>query len=213
MGAQVKICGITEETALRAALDGGADFIGLVFFAPSPRHVELEQAARLADMARGRAQIVALSVDADDELVEQIARIVRPGYMQLHGTESPQRAEQIARICGARIIKAFRIRKGGDILKAHAYAGIMDFPVFDAWVPPQKAQGLPGGTGHAFDWAVLEAWEGPYMLAGGLTPDNVRKALAITGAPMVDVSSGVEAARGRKDPRLIRQFLAAAKAQ
>ncbi len=213
MGVRVKICGITEETALGAALDEGADFIGLVFFAPSPRHVELEQAARLAEMARGRARIVALSVDADDEFLTQITRIVRPGYMQLHGAESPERAAQIARMSGARIIKAFRIRKAEDIRKAHAYAGIMDFPVFDAWVAPEKAAGLPGGTGHAFDWSVLDAWEGPYMLAGGLTPDNVREALAITGAPMVDVSSGVEAARGRKDPRLIRQFLAAAKAQ
>ena len=205
---QVKICGITEEVALEAALAAGADFIGLVFYPPSPRNVSLEQAARLADMARGQARIVALTVRADDALLEAIRDTVRPDHVQAHGDEPVERIAEIGRLTGCPVIRAFRLKGPDDLDRATAFLSHIAFPLFDAW--HDKAD-LPGGMGKAFDWSWLAAWEGPFMLAGGLTPENVARAIAETGAPMVDVSSGVERARGRKDPALIEQFIRRAK--
>ena len=211
MSAKVKICGITDAEILKAALEAGADFIGLVFFPPSPRHLDLETAARLAEAARGRARVVALTVDADEALLTGIARQVRPDLLQAHGGETPQDIPRIAQIAGCPVIKAFRIRNEADIQAADAYEGRIAFPLFDAWVDEAKAQGLPGGTGHAFDWSLLKGYTRPFMLAGGLTPENVARAIRLTGAPMVDVSSGVEKDRGVKDVEKIRTFIRAAK--
>ena len=210
---QVKICGITEHTALAAAMQAGADFIGLVFYPPSPRHVSLKTAARLADMARGRVNIVALVVDADDALISDIAREVRPDYVQAHGAETPERVRRIAEMAQCAVIKAFRLKQQKDLQQVEPYAPHMAFALLDAWHDPQQAA-LPGGMGKAFDWRWLAQWAGrqrPFMLAGGLTPENVAEAIRLTGAPMVDVSSGVERARGVKDAEKIRRFIAAAK--
>ncbi len=212
MSVKVKICGVTEETALNAAIAAGADFAGLVFFPPSPRHLDMATAARLARAARGRIAVTALVVDADDALIRAIARHVRPDYVQLHGAESPRRAAEIAQMAAAPVVRAFRVRAPADVRAADAYAGVIAFPVFDAWVDAGKSQGLPGGTGHAFDWDLLKGRTGPFMLAGGLTPENVAGAIRRTGAPMVDVSSGVESARGVKDAERIKAFVKAAKA-
>ena len=211
MSVKVKICGITGETALNAAMAAGADFIGLVFFPPSPRHVSMARAAELAGMARGKIAITALVVDANDALIREIAEKIRPDYLQLHGSESPGRAEEIAQMAAAPVIKAFRVRAAADVTAAGAYAGVIAFPLFDAWVDEEASKGLPGGTGHAFDWSLLSARAGPFMLAGGLNPQNVAGALRRTGAPMVDVSSGVESARGVKDAAAITAFVKAAK--
>ncbi len=211
MSVKVKICGIRNEEALMAALEVQADFIGLVHVPASPRYVPLETAAQLADRARGRTHIVSLVVDADDGLIAEIVKAVRPDYIQCHGTESPERIREIVDKTAYAVIKAFRIRHAKDITKAEAFAGIIAFPLFDAWVDPATAGGLTGGTGHSFDWSLLAGRSKPFMLAGGLRPDNVRLAIQKTGAPMVDVSSGVERRRGEKDPELIRAFVSAAR--
>ncbi len=212
MNVKVKICGIRDEETLESVIEAGADFFGLVFFPRSPRHVDMDTAARLADRARGRISVVALTVNADDGLLREIARRVRPDFLQLHGSEMPERAIHISRIMETPLIKAFRIRSERDLEAVRAWRGHMAFPLFDAWVDEARAQGLPGGTGHAFDWSLLAGREGDFMLAGGLTPENVGEAIRATGAPMVDVSSGVERARGVKDPERIRAFVKAARA-
>ncbi len=212
MNVKVKICGIRDEDTLETVIDAGADFFGLVFFPPSPRHVDMETAARLAAQARGRISIVALTVDADDALLQEIAQRVRPDFLQLHGAETPERAGHISEILEAPLIKAFRIRSMQDLEAVRPWRGHMAFPLFDAWVDEARAQGLPGGTGHAFDWSLLEGWDGDFMLAGGLTPENVGEAIRTTGASMVDVSSGVEKVRGVKDPDRIRAFVKAVRA-
>ena len=171
-------------------------------------------AQRLAERARSRVDIVALTVDADDALLRDIAERVRPDYLQAHGRETPARLAAIAAIVRRPLIKAFRVRAATDIAAADTYAPHIAFPLFDAWVDEKTAGGLPGGTGHAFDWSLLaeRAADRPFMLAGGLTPANVAAAIAATGAPMVDVSSGVESAPGVKDRAKIRDFITAAKA-
>lgn len=211
MNVKIKICGIRDEETLEAVIDAGADFFGLVFFPRSPRHVDMDTAARLAARARGRIAIVALTVDADDSLLREIARRIRPDFLQLHGSETPERASDISKIMGSPMIRAFRIRSAQDLEAVRTWHGRMAFPLFDAWVDEARTQGLPGGTGHAFDWSLLGDRDGDFMLAGGLTPENVGKAIRITGAPMVDVSSGVEKARGVKDPERIRAFIRAAR--
>ncbi len=216
--AKVKICGITDAPALDAALDAGADFIGLVFYPPSPRNVSLEQAAALAEQARGRAAVVALVVDAGDDLLREIGQRVRPDFIQAHGQETPERVRWMRRFAGCGIIRAFRLKGPEDLRAVDNYAQDIAFPLFDAWHAPDKAD-LPGGMGKAFDWSWMASWrdarqggaQQPFMLAGGLTPENVAQAIRATAAPMVDVSSGVERARGVKDAEKIRRFVAAAK--
>ena len=210
--ARVKICGLKEAGAVTAAVTAGADFIGLVFYPPSPRHVSLEQAAALARRARrlsnGATQVVALVVDADDVALRAIAERVRPDLVQAHGSETPERVRAIAEVTGCDVIRAFRLKKPQDLRQVADFADVIAFPLFDAWHPDAE---LPGGTGRRFDWRWLRNYAGPFMLAGGLTPENVAHAIAVTGAPMVDVSSGVERARGVKDPERIARFIAAAK--
>ena len=212
MAVEVKICGLSTRETAEAALAAGADLIGLVFFPKSPRNVTLEQAAGLAALARGRAKVVALVVDADDQLLSDIAREVQPDFVQAHGGETPQRVAEIERLTGKPVIKAIRVKDAGDIAAAAAFSSVASLILYDAKAPETLGSALPGGNGHAFDWALLEGESRPaFMLAGGLTPDNVADAIRVTGAPMVDVSSGVETAPGVKDPGLIRKFIEAAK--
>lgn len=212
MPIKVKICGIRSAEALDAALSAGADFIGLVFFPPSPRHVDLAAAAALADAARGRAAIVALLVDATDEQVIEVMAGVSPDILQLHGSETPERVADIRRRSGRRVMKAIKVETAADADAALRYAAA-DLILFDAKAP--KGAVLPGGNGLVFDWHALAdvtpRLACPWMLSGGLTPDTVAEAVRLTGAPMVDVSSGVETAPGHKSAELIRRFLRAAK--
>lgn len=210
-GIRVKICGIRDEAALEAAVAAGADFMGLVFYPPSPRHVELEEAAALARLAAGRVAVVALVVNADDALLKAIAREVKPDYIQCHGNETRRRLAAIHALTGCPLIRAFRVRTAQDVAAAEDFADCMAFPLFDAGAPPGGEGGLPGGTGRVFDWRLLRGYGRPFMLAGGLTPQNVGEAIRVTGAPMVDVSSGVEIRRGVKDPDLIAAFVRAAR--
>jgi phosphoribosylanthranilate isomerase len=213
MTVQAKICGLCDQEAMQAALDNGADFVGLVFYPPSPRNLALADAVRLADMARGRASIVALVVNADDKLIDEINVAVRPDFFQLHGDESPDRCREIARRTGCRLIKAVKIASRADAEAGLEYETTADIILFDAKVPKDTPGGLPGGNGIAFDWRMLETVKEriPFMLSGGLTPANVAAAVTMTGAAIVDVSSGVERAPGHKDPGRIRQFLAVTK--
>lgn len=207
----VKICGLSTEETLDAALAAGADMIGLVFFEKSPRNVSLEVAARLAGRARGRAEIVVLTVDADDALVEAIVASVRPDWLQLHGRESPARCAELKARHGIRIMKALGISAAEDIATAAPYVAHVDRLLFDA-KPPRGAV-LPGGNGVSFDWRLLKGLDlgVPLMLSGGLDAATVGEAVRIGGIRDVDVSSGVERARGVKDTELIRAFVAAAR--
>ena len=206
----VKICGLTTPETLDAALDGGAAFVGAVIYPKSPRHLEPLQAATLFDRARGRAKVVAVTVDADDARLTEIVLILKPDLIQLHGRETPERAARVRELTGAGIIRALAVSTAADIEAAAAWEPVGDHLMFDAR-PPQGAT-LPGGVGASFDWTLLagRSFRKPWFLAGGLTPDNVAQAVAVTKAPMVDVSSGVESAAGVKDTVRIAAFLRAA---
>lgn len=207
MSTGVKICGLRTHQSIDAAVGAGASHFGLVFFPKSPRNIALEEAAGLAEYGRGRILSVALTVDASGDLLDSIARTVRPDMLQLHGKETPERAAQIRRRTGLPVIKAISIGAEGDTAKAAAYGDIADLILFDA-KPPREPDALPGGNGLPFDWRLLAPVKGKmrFMLSGGLTPENVAEAIRWTGAAFVDVSSGVESAPGVKDPDLIRRF-------
>ena len=206
-GARAKICGLTSPEAVQAALDGGADYVGFVFFPKSPRSLEPEVAARLAEPARGKAHIVAVTVDPDDAALDRIAAILRPDIVQLHGRETPERVAEVRRRTGALTIKAIPVSGPEDLLAAARYDGAADHLMLDAKAPAGAV--LPGGNGARFDWGIARGsrFNRPWFLAGGLDPWNVAEALEASGAPVVDVSSGVERGPGYKDPRLISAFL------
>jgi phosphoribosylanthranilate isomerase len=213
MPVEVKICGLSTPETVDAAVEAGADMIGLVFFPRSPRNVTLDQAAMLAARARGKARIVTLVVDADDALLKDIVAKVDPDLIQAHGLESPERIAEIGRLTGKPVIKAIRVKDDADIAAAADFTRVASLILYDAKAPETLGSHLPGGNGHAFDWGLLEGTSRPaFMLAGGLTPENVAEAIRVTGAPVVDVSSGVETAPGVKDISLIRKFIEAAKA-
>jgi len=203
---KVKICGLSTAESVETAIETGASFVGFVFYAASPRHVTLQQAKTLANRARDRAKIVALIVDADNAAIRAIGDTVNPDYFQVHGTETPERIAEIARLTARRVIKAIKVADASHIQAAAKYADVADFILFDAKAPETLANALPGGNGVAFDWKLLEKSKG-FMLSGGLNSENVWNAIAVTGASMVDVSSGVEKAPGIKDLGLIRKFI------
>ena len=211
MALLVKICGLSTEETLDAALHAGADRVGFVFFPPSPRHLGLDRAAALAARARGRAAIVALTVDAPDAALDEIVAALAPDLLQLHGRETPARTADVGTRFGRPVIKALGVSNASEVAGAAAYAGAADEVLFDA--KPPKGAVLPGGNGVSFDWRLLAALDlpVPFMLSGGLGPRNVGEALRVTRAPAVDVSSGVETAPGVKSPELIAAFVRAAR--
>jgi phosphoribosylanthranilate isomerase len=208
----VKICGLSTEATMDAALDAGADMVGLVFFPKSPRFVSVARAASLADRARGRAEVVALIVDMDDRQIGEVVDAVRPDWLQLHGRETPERTAAIARQFATRTIKAVGVSAREHLAEARRYEGSANGLLLDAR-PPDGAE-RPGGNGRVFDWRLLEHFRSPltHFLSGGLTPENVAEAIAITRAPGVDVSSGVESAPGHKDVARIAAFVDRARA-
>lgn len=209
---EIKICGIKDLAAMDAALAAGADFVGLVFFPPSPRNVSPEEGAALAARARGKAKIVALTVDADDRLLDAIAEKAAPDLFQLHGAETPARVTELRRRLSRPMMKAVPVAEADDLKAVPAYAAVADWILFDAR-PPKDAT-RPGGHGRAFDWNLIASVERtkPVMLSGGLAPDNVGAAIRTTRPDAVDVSSGVERGPGVKDPEKIRTFVANARA-
>ena len=211
MPVEVKICGIRDAEALDAAVAAGADLVGFVFFPPSPRAVTPAQAGALSARHAGGPVRVGLFVDpTDDDLTAALAAVPL-GLLQLHGEETPERAASIRARFGVPVMKALGIGAPADLDAADAFAPVVDRFLFDAKPPPGGP--LPGGNAQPFEWRLMagRAIAKPWLLAGGLTPGNVAEAIRIAGAPGVDVSSGVESARGVKDPALIRAFIAAAK--
>ncbi len=207
----VKICGLSTAATLDAALEAGADMVGFVFFAKSPRHIDWATARALGRRVEGRAKVAALSVDADDETLERIVDALSPDLMQLHGGETPARVKRIGELCGRPTMKAIGVATGADLAAAEAYEGVADTLLIDA--KPPKDAALPGGNGRPFDWSLTRGFHfpGPWLLSGGLDPETVAAAITLSGARGVDVSSGVESAPGVKDPAKIRAFVAAAR--
>lgn len=206
---EVKICGLKDQLMLEAAIEAGADYVGFMFVSESPRAITVEQAGILlsrTDTATG----VAVVSDANDDLIDAI-RITGFPVIQLHGSETPERVREIKHRTGKQVWKAIGVRTRDDLKVCETFAAA-DLMLIDAKAPEGAA--YAGGHGQSFDWSILKNWQAPkpWFLAGGLTPGNVAEAVAATGAPGVDVSSGVERARGVKDAELIKQFISATKA-
>lgn len=212
MTVDVKICGITDPEAMEAAIRHGADLVGLVFFPPSPRDVAVDVAAALAAGVPERVLKVGLFVDPDDGVIDRVLAGVALDVIQLHGDEPVARCANLRARTGKQVFKAIKVRGEDDLVAAKRYADVCDRLLFDAKPPADATR--PGGNAETFDWTVLEgkSWAVPWLLAGGLTPDNVASAIRLTGCPGVDTSSGVESAPGRKNPARIKAFLDAARA-
>ena len=203
-----KICGLTRPDAVAAAVQGGARWIGFVIFEPSPRHVSPFIAAELAE-GQGAAETVAVTVNADDALLAEIRDTLAPDWIQLHGQESPDRVREARAYAGKGVIKALPVAEASDLDAASAYDGVADWLLFDA--KPPKGASRPGGWGEGYDYSLLKELQSatPFLLSGGLDATNVRSAALAAGAKAVDVSSGVEAEPGLKDPDKIHAFLKA----
>lgn len=216
MTVTVKICGLNDPAGFDAAVEAGADMVGFVFYPPSPRAVTPARAASLSARHAGGPLRVGLFVDADDETLGATLDAVRLDLLQLHGSEPPDRVAAIRRRFGVPVMRAVGVATREEVAQAiQGFGAVSDRMLFDAKPPPPGTPGaLPGGNAAAFDWSVMlgAPVPVPWLLAGGLTPDNVAEAIAAAAAPGVDVSSGVERARGVKDPGLVRAFVAAAKA-
>ena len=212
MGLTIKICGLSTAETLEATLCLGVDMVGFVFFAKSPRHISFESATVLGAQVKARAQKVALTVNADDAVLQQICFSLKPDLLQLHGNETPERVKHIREYFGLPVIKALGISGSSDMLQVDDYAPVADWLLFDA--KPPKDASHPGGNGLAFDWTVLQgrSFDRPALLSGGLDPDNVGAAIEISGLTGVDVSSGVETRPGIKDINKISSFVAQARA-
>lgn len=212
-GIRVKICGLRTTADVAAAASAGASYVGFVFYPKSPRNVSFQEANALAaDVPMGVAK-VALVVNADDAFLDALTAAVPLDILQLHGSETPERVAEVKARYGLPVMKAVGIADASDLAQIGAYAAVADQLLIDA-KPPKNAD-LPGGNGLAFDWTLLAGrkyWTVPWMLAGGLTPDNVAEAVRRTGATQVDVSSGVEGDVGVKDASLIASFVTAAQA-
>ena len=208
----VKICGLSTRETLDVALAAGADMVGFVFFPPSPRHLSLSVAEELGRQVRGRAQKVALSVDADDALLENSIEALRPDLLQLHGKETVARVRDIKTKFKLPVMKVISVETKADLAGLAGYAAVADRILFDARAPKDATR--PGGLGAPFDWQVLDGLDLkiPFMVSGGLNAANVAEAVRVTGAGGVDTSSGVESAPGVKDPEKIREFIRAARA-
>jgi phosphoribosylanthranilate isomerase len=212
MSVLVKICGINSVESADAAVRAGADFAGLVFHPRSPRHLAPEQAASLAGRMRGKLRLMAMLVDPVDEAIAAAIKAAQPDFIQLHGSETPARVAAIRARFGVPVMKVIAIAEPSDFASVAAYEDAADMLMFDAKPPPGAAR--EGGLGAVFDWQMLNGrkFSRPWLLAGGLNADNVARAISLTEAPGVDVSSGVETAPGLKSADRIAQFTAAAKA-
>jgi len=208
-GFLVKICGLSTPDSLEWAIAAGADLVGFVHFARSPRHVAVETAAALARQAEGRAKTVLLTVDAGDDLLASLVAAMAPDFLQLHGRESPERVAEVRARHGRPVIKALGIGSADDVAAARAFVAAADLLLYDA-KPPRDAS-RPGGLGVAFDWSLLTGAPTPFLLSGGLDPTNVGEAVRQVRPAGVDVSSGVERAPGVKDEGRIGAFVTAAR--
>lgn len=206
MKPDVKICGLKTADAVERAVSRGATHIGFIFFPKSPRNIDPVIAGELADGVREKVKIVAVTVDADDEEMDEIVSFLRPDILQLHGHESPERILHLKALYGLPVMKVFSVREAADLERVDPYIGVADRFLFDAKAP--KGSELPGGNGVSFDWGLMASLDDSvdYMLSGGLNKENVALALSSTGATGVDVSSGVESQPGVKDLGMIDAF-------
>ena len=206
MKPDIKICGLKTQEAIERAIARGATHVGFIFFPKSPRHIDPEVAAELAEPVRGRARIVAVTVDVSDEDLDDIVHLLKPDILQMHGSETPERVLQAKALYGLPVMKAFSVRDASDLDRIDPYLGVADRFLFDAKAPAGSE--LPGGNGVSFDWKIMASLDESvdYMLSGGLNKDNVGLALASTRARGLDVSSGVESAPGVKDTAMIDAF-------
>ena len=212
MSVAAKICGVKDRAALAAAVAGGAAYVGFVFYPRSPRNVTPMEAGRLAAALPRNVTAVALAVDPDDALIDSILEGAPDIAMfQLHGGETPARVAEVRARTGKKAMKAIKVSEAADLDAARSYLSVADMLLFDAKPPADMKNALPGGNAVSFDWTILSgrSWPLPWMLSGGLDPENVADAIRISGAPAVDVSSGVESAPGVKDPARISAFLKA----
>lgn len=209
---KVKICGLSERSHVQSAVEAGAAYVGFNFFPKSPRYANYEKAADLALLVPPGVAKVGLTVNADDATLDQLVTRVPLDMLQLHGAESPERVSEVKARFGLPVMKVIGVRDAADLAALATYGKVADQIMVDA-KPPKDAV-LPGGNGVVFDWRLLVGlrWPVPWMLAGGLTPENVAEAIRLTGAKQVDVASGVESAPGVKDPERVRAFVAAARA-
>ncbi|HEY6336037.1 MAG TPA: phosphoribosylanthranilate isomerase [Alphaproteobacteria bacterium] len=212
MTVAVKICGVNDRVAAKAAADGGAAFVGFVFYPPSPRFVKPRQAADIVSVLPTGIKRVGLFVDAGEGVIEDVLSKAPLDMLQLHGDETPDEVAALKKSFGLPVMKAIKIAASDDLALAERYAGVADWLLFDAKPPKTMAGALPGGNALRFDWELLAGrqWPRPWMLSGGLRQSNLEEAVRITGAAVVDVSSGVEISPGHKDPTRIRAFIAAA---
>lgn len=208
----VKICGLSTPEMIQVAVAAGASHIGFMFYERSPRNVTIPHAAELRTLLPKTVQAVAVLVNPDDALIDDVAARVKPDLLQLHGSETPERVADIKARTGLPVMKVISVADAADVAAADIYEKVADLLLFDAKPPKSMANALPGGNAVSFDWSLIADADPklPWMLSGGLTPDNVADALAKTGARMVDVSSGVEDAPGQKNEALIRAFVKAA---
>ena len=206
MKPDIKICGLKTQEAIERVIARGATHVGFIFFPKSPRHIDPEVAAELAEPVRGRARIVAVTVDVSDEDLDDIVHLLKPDILQMHGSETPERVLQVKALYGLPVMKAFSVRDASDLDRIDPYLGVADRFLFDAKAPAGSE--LPGGNGVSFDWKIMASLDESvdYMLSGGLNKDNVGLALASTRARGLDVSSGVESAPGVKDTAMIDAF-------
>ncbi len=209
MSVKAKICGLTTPEAIDAASHHGAAMVGFIFFPGSPRYVTPQQAAQLAKNLSSVIQKVAVTVDATDATLDQIVKTLSPNILQLHGAETATRVAEIKKRYGKPVIKACAIAESDDVARAKAYQNVADILLLDTKPPKHLSNMMPGGNGLSFDWHLLQhhSFDKPWILSGGLSAHNVAEAVRVTGAKMVDVSSGVEIAPGKKDPKLIEEFL------
>ncbi len=206
-----KICGINDPTAMHTAVDAGASYIGLVFYEPSPRYVTPSQAGDLVAEVPDAVTRVGLFVNAEDAEIDAAHSAARLDLLQLHGKESPARVAALKNRTGLKVMKSIAVADEEDLARADDYLSVADMLLFDAKPPKDMVNALPGGNALSFEWRLLGGrfWSLPWMLAGGLKTDNVAEAVRLSGAAIVDTSSGVEQAPGKKDPEKIRAFLGA----
>ena len=209
MNTKVKICGVTTEEAVDAAISSGAEYIGFVFYSSSPRNVVPERAAEFAAPTPSAVKKVAVVVDPTDEDIANILAVFKPDFFQLQGKETVERVAEIKKISNTKIIKAISVRSADDIASSGIYKDVCDMFLFDARVSQSMPGMLPGGNGLKFDWNLLAErdFDKEWMLAGGLNASNVSEAISITGAKIVDASSSLEVSPGQKSPQLIEEFL------
>ena len=209
MPVQAKICGLRDPAALDAAVTGGARYVGFVFFPHSPRDIKPAEAGALVAMLPGHVTPVGVMVDPTDEQIDAVLRAVKLPVLQLHGSETPERVAAIGRRAGLNAMKVIKVSGEDDVASAKRYEAAADMLMFDTRPVDASKDGLPGGTGRSFDWSLVSGFSSslPWMLSGGLHAGNVAEAVAISGAKIVDVSSGVETAPGKKSPEKIAAFL------